>query len=910
MSSTTRGDGTALHTPSESHSPDYLRLQEAWRGDRPWYENVLALMPAGLYIVEAETGTITYFNEQAARIWGRPARLGALEERFCGCYKVYMPDGTFVPREQTPMAVAIREGRSFRNVEAIVERPDGSRITALVNIEPLRDASGKVTGAVNVFYDITDRRHAEKSLRDSEERLRVIVDATLECIKVVAADGTLLQMNNSGLEMIGAQSAEGVLGQCVYDLIAPEDRERFREFNERVCRGESGALEFDILGLAGRRRHLDTRAVPLRQPDGAYAQLAVTRDITAQHDAARELALSEERYRAVVESQSEMVCRFRPDGSILFANGAYARSCGCTPEQMREQNFWNFIPVADRDQVRAMLEALSPESPVVRIENRFVTTEGERWTLWTNRALRFDAEGRLVEAQSTGIDITDRKQAEQALAHEQEKLRLLADTIPQLAWMARPDGHVFWYNKRWYEYTGTAPADMEGWGWQSVHDPSVLPEVLARWKRSIASGEAFDMVFPVRGADSVFRNFLTRVNPLRDEQGRVLYWFGTNTDVSEIKRMEEALRESDRRKDEFLAVLSHELRNPLAPIKNIVALLRTNGADASMLEQVLPVLERQVGHLIRLVDDLLDVARINRGDIVLQKRATSLAEIVSAGLETSRPLIDARRHHLEVKLTNAADSIVGDPVRLAQVVANVLNNAATYTGPGGNLEVSTRSVENFAELRVRDNGVGIPPETMKTIFDLFKRGDNAREHPSGFGIGLALARRLVEMHDGTIGVHSDGPNLGSEFVIRLPIERVEHKLVDSAVGHENLGAGKRILVVDDNIDVARSLAMLLEAIGADVCVAGDGPSALRAFATEQPAVVILDIGMPGMSGHDVAREIRTRYPDTRAVLVAHTGWGQEDDRRTAAEAGFEFHLVKPADLSALQEILAKAPAGR
>jgi PAS domain S-box-containing protein len=605
-----------------------------------------------------------------------------------------------------------------------------------------------------------------------------------------------------------------------------------------------------------------------------------------------------------------MVCRFRPDGSIVFANGAYARSCGRTPEEVQEQNFWNLIPAADRDEVRAMLEALTPDSPVVRIENRFITTEGERWTLWTNRALRFDADGRLIEAQSTGIDITDRKRAEQALAHEQEKMRLLADTIPQLAWMARPDGYIFWYNKRWYEYTGATPAAMEGWGWQSVHDPSVLPEVLARWTRSIASGEAFEMVFPLRGADGLFRSFLTRVNPLRDAQGRVLYWFGTNTDVSEIKRMEEQLRESDRRKDEFLAVLSHELRNPLAPIKNIVALLRTPGADTSMVRQALPVLERQVGHLIRLVDDLLDVARINRGDIVLQKRATNLAEIVSAAVETSRPLIDARGHHLEVELANGTDVVFGDPVRLAQVVANVLNNAATYTAPGGNLEISTRSAENCVELRVRDNGPGIPPETLKSMFDLFKRGDNAREHPAGFGIGLALARRLVEMHGGSIDAHSDGPNLGSEFVIRLPIERVEPKLVDSAVGHDKAATGKRILVVDDNIDAARSLAMLLETIGADVGIAGDGPSALEAFATEQPSVVILDIGMPGMSGHDVAREIRTRYPNNPAVLVAHTGWGQEDDRRSAAEAGFEFHLVKPAELSALQEILAKVPAGR
>jgi PAS domain S-box-containing protein len=744
------------------------------------FKSVLGLMPAGLYTVEATTGAITYFNDHAARIWGRAPRLNDSEERFCGSYKVYLPDGRFVPRDETPMAIALREGRSFRNTEAIVERPDGSRVTVLVNIDPLYDDQGRIVGAINVFHDVTDRRLAEQALREREEQLRTIVEATPECVKIVAADGTLLQMNSSGLAMVCAHDPAMVVGHNIYEVIAPEDRERFREFNERICSGARGTLQFDIVNLKGERRHMDTHAVPMRQPDGSVAQLAITRDVTRQHDAAIALAQSEERYRLVVESQSEMVCRFRPDGEILFVNGAYARSRGRTAAEMTGQNFWDFIPPADHGEVRNMLALLTPGSPEARVENRFETQEGTRWTLWTNRALAFDAAGRPTEVQSTGMDISDRRRAE------------------------------------------------------------------------------------------------------------------------------EVLREADRRKDEFLAILSHELRNPLAPISNFVSLLRTRGDDPKVLKDALPVLERQVGHLVRLVDDLLDVARINRGDVVLQKRIVTMGEIVMAAAEISRPLIEARGHDLVIDLAARDTTLSGDPVRLAQVLANVLNNAATYTPPGGRIDLRADVENGVAAFRVRDNGPGISPETARTMFELFIRGENTRNHPAGFGIGLALARRLVEMHDGTIDAVSAAQGSGSEFIIRLPLHRV-HRAPSARAGIETCPKGiegRTILVVDDNLDAAESLALLLKALGAEAQVAGDGAQALEIFARREPDVVLLDIGMPGMDGYEVAREIRSRHPASPVMLVALTGWGQEKDRRRAVEAGFDHHLVKPAEIEALEKILA------
>ena len=356
----------------------------------------------------------------------------------------------------------------------------------------------------------------------------------------------------------------------------------------------------------------------------------------------RSLQESEQRYRAVVESQGELVCRFRLDGTILFANGAYARAAGSSPDAMVGRDFWSFIPTEEHAAVRALLARLGPHTPEVRIENRFDTAEGPRWMLWTNRALAFDAEGRVLEAQSTGVDITERRRAE------------------------------------------------------------------------------------------------------------------------------EALREADRRKDEFLAMLAHELRNPLAPIRNALHLLRVSGAGPVAAE-ARDVMERQLTQLIRLVDDLLEVSRISRGKIELRRAAVDLAGVVASAVETSRPAIDAARHRLEIRLPPAPLQIEGDFVRLSQVVANLLNNAAKYTDPGGRIALSVQRAGAEAEIRVQDNGVGLAPELLPRVFDMFAQADRARA-AGGLGIGLALAKMLVELHGGRIEARSAGPGRGSEFAVRLPLK--------------------------------------------------------------------------------------------------------------------------------------------
>jgi CheY-like chemotaxis protein len=379
-------------------------------------------------------------------------------------------------------------------------------------------------------------------------------------------------------------------------------------------------------------------------------------------------------------------------------------------------------------------------------------------------------------------------------------------------------------------------------------------------------------------------------------------------DISDRKRAEEALKEADCRKDEFLAMLAHELRNPLAPLRNAVQVMQLKGTDDPEVQWARDVIERQVRQLTRRVDVLLDVARISRGKINLRMEPVDLAAVVACAVEISRPLIDARKHDLKVSLPEQAVRVAGDLTRLAQVLSNLLNNAAKYTDDGGYIELIVEPNGGEAVLQVRDTGVGIAGDMLSHIFEMFAQvqGSVSRSE-SGLGIGLTLVRSLVEMHGGSVAAHSKGHGQGSEFVVRLPLWREAD--APAAAGTEeprprNL-LGRSVLIVDNNRDAADSLALLLRLAGHEVRTAYDGPAALDLARVWPPDVVLLDIGMPGMDGLEVARRLRQDLGLKQALLVALTGYGQDEDRRRSQEAGFNAHLVKPVDVCDLEGPLAR-----
>ena len=407
------------------------------------------------------------------------------------------------------------------------------------------------------------------------------------------------------------------------------------------------------------------------------------------------------------------------------------------------------------------------------------------------------------------------------------------------------------------------------------------------------------------------------ISPVRDGSGAIIGASKIARDITARKQLEDHLRrtaidlaEADRQKGEFLATLAHELRNPLAPLRSALELLKQSGADADLTQLARDTMDRQLGQMVRLVDDLLDVNRVMHNRLELRPADIDIALVIHQAVEMSQPLIDSAGHQLRVVLPAEPLFLHADPVRLTQVFANLLNNSCRYTPPGGQLQIAVEREGNQAVVRVKDSGAGIPPDQLEKIFNMFNQVDRSPERAQGgLGIGLTLVRRLAEMHGGSVHASSEGPGKGSEFVVRLPALAGKPQARESHVPEASAPAmRRRVLIVDDNRDAADALAMLLQQTGHDTFVAYDGTAAFAAAETHRPDVILLDIGLPGMSGHDVCRQMREQPWGRSIRMIALTGWGQEEDRRKSADAGFDGHLVKPVDIAAVLQQFQRAPA--
>jgi PAS domain S-box-containing protein len=531
-----------------------------------------------------------------------------------------------------------------------------------------------------------------------------------------------------------------------------------------------------------------------------------------------------------------------------------------------------------------------------------------RWVEGTARPIK-GPDGAVVEVMLIHEDVTERLLADQALRESEAQFRTIADAIPQMVWSTLPDGYHDYYNRQWYEFTGVPPGSTDGEAWNGMFHPEDQTRAWAVWRHSLATGESYEIEYRLRHRSGEYRWVLGRALPVRDERGQILRWMGTCTDIHEQKRARDELLANNRRKDDFLAMLAHELRNPLAPISTAAHLLRAMPSNPSMVERSAAIIDRQVRHMRELVDDLLDVSRVTRGLVELERRPVELKGVVASAIEQVRPLIDARGHQLTTRMASGDVFVLGDRTRLVQVVANLLNNAAKYTPPNGALRASVEVAERVT-ISVADSGVGIDAQLLPNVFDLFTQGERTPDRSQGgLGLGLALVKSLVELHGGHVTAESAGPGQGSAFTITLPLLDVE-SLTASALPQpaETPVASKalRVMVVDDNKDAAETLGVFLDSLGHAVRVEHDPSGAIAAVREGRYDVLLLDIGLPELDGYSLARELRTHPGGKGAKYIALTGYGSDHDRQRGDEAGFDHYLVKPADLDELARLMQHA----
>jgi PAS domain S-box-containing protein len=910
-------------------------------------------------------GAVTSWNQGAERLTGHRASdvIGQPYSR------LYPDDGAEPcdPAEQLRLARA--DGHFER--EGWLVRPHGSRFWALSVITPLYKPDGSLLGFSKIIRDLTHRRHAEENARRlreaesarsaAEEQARLLqqqaamLEAALDCIISIDHEGRVVEFNPAAEATFGYARGE-VVGRELAELVIPEGlRERQRRSLARAVETGEGSIlgrRLEMTALRADGSEFPIEIAVMRLPgEGPPIFTAYARDISERR------RIEQQRSARTAVSQ------------ILAQSATVADAAGRVLQTVCEYLGWDtglFWVVDPQRQVLKCIDCWRPadarfdEFEAVSRGMTFERGIGLPGRLWASREPawildvvrdanfpRAEAAGRaglraafgcpiviggetvgtieffsgsasepdanLLEMISTVAgqfgQFAERKRTETALHDSEQRFSRFMQQFPGLAWIKDLEGRYLFVNDAAEKAFRMPRSQLYG-----RTDPEVFPAETAgafmhNDRQALAHESGVQVIETLADEQGDLRHSIVSKFPIVGPDGRPQFVGGMAIDITDRLRAENALRDSDRRKDEFLAMLAHELRNPLAPIRNALQILQLPDADPAKIRSVTDVMDRQVQHLVRLVDDLLDVSRVMRGRIELRREQVPLATIVARAVETVQPLIDARRHTLHVEAPDDALVVNVDPVRMVQAIANLLTNAAKYTEDDGSIWLSAVRDGAAAVVCVRDNGIGIAPEMLPHVFELFVQADQSSSRAQGgLGIGLTLVRNLVELHGATVEARSRGLGSGSEFVIRLPLTkgpRCESSSAPAAVPSRPIR--RRLLIVDDNQDAAKMLATLLRLKGQEVRVAHDGAAALEMLSGERPDLVFLDLGMPGLDGYEVARRIRSR-PDLAGVkLAALTGWGQDEDRRRTSEAGFDCHLTKPLDVRTIDALLAELP---
>ncbi len=978
-------------------------------------------------------GCMQFANPAALALIGKPLAevLGKTDAQFLND-----PDAA---RRIMENDCRIMETGHAEEVEEPVPMPDGTLRIWLSQKRPCRDRDGHIVGLLGVSRDITYRKNAEDKVRAAHDTLQRVLDSITDGLAMLDRHWHYTYFSETGARMLGVR-AEDLIGKYFWDVFPDAERLLFgREFRRAMETGV--ATHFEEYYPAPLNMWVECHCYP--SPDGLSVYF---RDVSEQRKVKEAALENERRMNALHEATPVGIAYVDAGGKVLFMNQECTHIWGNPPQANATSDYveWKGWWADHSERHGQAIEAHEwPTARALRGEHVIDTAvdiepfdrPGTRSTILHRSVPILDDGGCIRGAVTALMDITEFVQTKREVVESNHRIQQLANTIPQLAWMADRDGCVHWCNERWLSYTGDHARTANAWTREALHDPLVLPHVLERWTYSLKHATPFEMTFPLKGQDGLFRPFYTLAEPLKDLDGKVVQWFGTCTDVSTLQRAQEdltktqhwlqeglvtanmvawewewdsdqirysgnaaavlgyapatfkamfetvheqdrasyaaamecvlgglgvidqitrrirpdngktvsirlkgnvlidqdgrpstmrgimidvtdqvlreqSLEEANNRKDEFLAMLAHELRNPLAPIATAAQLLLLGASDAARIKGISEIIIRQISHMTRLIDDLLDVSRVTRGLVELVTEPVRMQDIADNAIEQARPLIEARKHELVLHVDARPALVLGDPVRLCQVLVNLLNNAAKYTPQGGKivLEIAVDNGAREVQVTVSDNGIGIESTLLPEIFGLFTQATRTPDRrQGGLGLGLALVDSLIRKHGGRVTAVSEGLGKGSRFIAVLPLSGAVADGMHGQTGEASATAPDAgpltVTVVDDNADAADMLADVLRLRGHTVAVHYSSTAALAAARTTQSDLFILDIGLPDLDGYELGRQLRSMARHDAAVLVALTGYGQAHDKVLSRSAGFAHHLVKPVDLQHLDAIL-------
>lgn len=764
-----------------------------------------------------------------------------------------------------------------------------------------------------LISSLSDRlRRAHTGQEVEASRLRAILRSIGDGVVVTDRDGRVQALNPVAEALTGwsAADAEGEDLATVFRIVNEDTRAEVPNPAYRALRDDTivGLANHTLLvSRAGDERPIDDSAAPIRGAGGeVQGSVLIFRDVSERRRAHAALRASEKELSDFFEHATLAIHWIDCEGTILRANRAELQMMGYEAPAYVGRRIADFHD--DKAAIADILGRLAAGDDVRDYAARVVCRDGTLKDVLVNSSVLWE-NGRFVHTRCFTLDVSDRKRAEEARA----RLAAIIESSDDAVISKTLDGRILTWNRGAEKMFGYGESDAIG---QPV--TLIIPDELHAAEREVlarvARGERlepFETVRVARGGQRL--DVSLTLSPIHGDHGAIIGASAISRDIGRQKHLEQSLREADRRKDEFLALLAHELRNPLAPIWSSVAAMQMTALDDPRLRHATDVIARQARHMARLLDDLLDVSRITRDKLDLQKESVPLLRVVDLALETSRPIIDANRQTLTVEARDRSLVVDADTMRLAQVFSNLVSNASKYSPPHSTIRVTVARDGAEAVVTVADDGVGIPPEALPTIFEMFSQASPALDRAqSGLGIGLALVKGLVEHHGGRVGARSAGAGKGSAFEVRLPVaQAVEGAGSRDVSAPGTPGVHRRVVIADDNRDGADSLAIVLRAYGHEVRTAYDGAAAVAVAAEFRPHVLLLDLGMPVVNGYEAARMLRATPEGHSLLLVAVTGWGQERDREQTRAAGFDAHFVKPVDPGAIQQFLvASAAAGQ